>query len=48
MEIDPIIKLISNLGFPIVVAGWLMFTQTRILKRFDALIKDLLELLEKK
>lgn len=48
MDFDAIIKLISSVGFPIVVAGYLLLQTTPLLKNVNESLVKLIALIETK
>jgi len=48
MDLEGIIKLISSVGFPIVVAGYLLLQTSPLLKKVNESLTKLIALIESK
>lgn len=48
MDVETIVKLISNVGFPIVVAGYLLMQTSPLLKNVNESLIKLIALIETK
>lgn len=44
LSVDTIVALVGNLGFPIFVAGWLLFRTDRALRELRDLVRELINI----